>query len=673
MTLDLLTRNYSFLIIFVLLVSIFTSLYIDKIRQTNFNWFKIPELPELYFVNYEKKAGENLDFTLYSSKDTTSQFVFCNQNESRPLKKGLNEISLDISTCKINSSQVLNISTGENYLILNFERVSSQDEVHMIRNPSETPKVGQYQIENVFLIVSVLAISFLLKKKLRLDIISFSLVVFSFLVIFLTFQFQLFRNFGLSSWLVPLFSILGFLILYKLKFEPKTISLVIKKEILIFAFFYTLIVFVLKFFVGNFDVWWPYYLRNVEKTYSLQSTLYLDDLSYLGRPFTYPPVFFQFASQIASIFKTNSFSDIQFWFHISLVFLFSITSYMLFSSFKERKQRIVSVLIFVTLTFTFLTTVAGTLHTFSFILLNLSVIYFNQKNETKFLSPVLLALAFATHPLALFLFPVYVFSTNSFKLNNLKEIATYVLISVLISLVFYLPILSQNGLPYEIVPRQWGYLITFGVPGMYFDFQLLIPLILISLIFGLINKKFLLPSFTLLTLVFSYIYISYRLNMFIVAILASLFVLLFEKQLKNGYVFILVVGILLSNFFFASLQYSGTTDWCTWGAVNQICINPLSYVERFTNTDESVAINPLFGHLETLIGKRKVLSDLYVEYADEEKFNAAVQFYQNSDISLLEKYNITIFVLDDIGRERYLNSSFDRLYDNTFFHVFRKC
>ena len=97
----------------------------------------------------------------------------------------------------------------------------------------------------------------------------------------------------------------------------------------------------------------------------------------------------------------------------------------------------------------------------------------------------------------------------------------------------------------------------------------------------------------------------------------------------------------------------------------------MQFIEQYTTPNDNVVINPMLGHLEAYYGKRKVLADLYVEYADEQKFRDENKFYYNLTTEQLEKYNITIFVLDDMYKERDL-PDFDKIYDNGFYHIYKK-
>jgi hypothetical protein len=101
-----------------------------------------------------------------------------------------------------------------------------------------------------------------------------------------------------------------------------------------------------------------------------------------------------------------------------------------------------------------------------------------------------------------------------------------------------------------------------------------------------------------------------------------------------------------------------------------MCVKPMQFINTYTSTSDSIAINPEYGHIETYVGQRKVLADLYVEYAPSDKFYAAYNFYTNSNAAYLQGYNISLMVLDDNGVVRDLPDA-DRIYDNSYMHIYR--
>ena len=102
-----------------------------------------------------------------------------------------------------------------------------------------------------------------------------------------------------------------------------------------------------------------------------------------------------------------------------------------------------------------------------------------------------------------------------------------------------------------------------------------------------------------------------------------------------------------------------------------MCKVPFTEMGRIYSYKEKVALNPEYGHLFTYFAGRKVLADLYVEYADPEKFYAEDNFYSTLNVSYLEPYKISLAVLDRKGDVDRNLPSFERIFDSGYFHVFR--
>jgi len=446
-----------------------------------------------------------------------------------------------------------------------------------------------------------------------------------------------------------------------------------EKDAIVFALLVVLYVFLLESTLGNIDIWGAYYYRHVQNTLERGTTLYYDELSYLGRNFTFPPTFFEFAASVSKLLGVMNFESIRIPLHLSIVALFFLSTYMLFNNFKTREQKLLASLIFASQSFVMITATGITLHIFSYLLLNVSVILFSRKEPLlKLVSALALSVAFAAHPTSLLFFPVYVYAAGLFKMDRWKllETGANCALAVLLSLPFYIPIFIRSGLPYEIVPAQWGYMLSYGIGGVMFDFQFSSALLVASILYGLYKKEFRLPTLIMLGFLLVDLFVTFRANMLVTIMLSVLFPQLFSKYMKNDTLLSLFFAIPLTNLILIPVIYSGTTAWCTWGVANKMCIQPMQYINHYTSQDTTVAINPEYGHLEAYYGGRPVLADLYVEYADYEKFRAENEFYWKSNASEVRKYNISIFVLDDIGVKKNIPDA-DRIYDNGFIHISR--
>ena len=448
----------------------------------------------------------------------------------------------------------------------------------------------------------------------------------------------------------------------------------IKKEAIAFGLVFTVIIAALILRFGTVDWWGAYYYRNAQTTLEQGTTLYYDELSYLGRNFTYPPVFFQIASEIALLLGAANYGSVRIPFHLLVVFIYSTSLYLLFKNFKSWYERIAGASIFATQAFVLTFSSTVTLHVLAYAFMNISLLLLERKEKVlRLISTILLSLAISTHPTSVILFPFYVYGMGLFKIDweRIKNAAFSLIVASALSLIFYLPIFIQNGLPYETAPNLWGYLLSYGWVGLFYDLQFLIPLIFLTSIFGITKKSLWLPILILILAVIANALITYRANLVVSVMLSFLFPLVFGKNLKNPIFMATFSLFIFANLLFIPVLFSGTTWWCKWVYANDMCVKPMQFISEFTSTGENIAINPEYGHIEAYIGKRKVLADLYVEYAPGDKFYAEYDFYQKSDPICLRGYNITLFVLDDTGRVRDIQGA-DRIYDNGFIHAYRE-
>lgn len=426
-----------------------------------------------------------------------------------------------------------------------------------------------------------------------------------------------------------------------------------------------LFVLALNFFVSDANIWGSYYYRHAEETLSKQSAFYQDELSYLGRPFTYPPVFFEWAASFSELFNSKNFEGVRIPLHALSVFWWGFSAWLLLKKFKAN-ERVLAWLVLLATTFVLTTLTGVTLHVLAYALFNTALVFF----ESRFaFSLVLFTLSFATHPSVLALLPFYLYAVNKLEIKHewvLKGIALAVA-GVILSLAFYIPIFLRAGLPYEIVPSQWGYLLNYGLQGFASEWGLLLPLA--ALAFLLAWRK---PAAWLaLLLALANVFISFRANLLLGIILAALIPTALSNYLKDKRFLALLLLFPLANILLFPAVFPGGRDWCTWSTALPVCISPFKYVEQHTPSDAIVGANPLFGHNEAYYGKRRVLADLYVEYADEAKYAAEAEAYWNANFSRAQQYNVSVWVMDNLyGKNR--SAPGDKVYDNSVFHVFVK-
>jgi len=448
----------------------------------------------------------------------------------------------------------------------------------------------------------------------------------------------------------------------------------VEREAIIFGIIFTLVIAVLILRFGPVDWWGAYYYRNVQNALEQGNTLFYDDLSYLGRNFTYPPVFFQIASEISLLLGATNYESIRLPFHLFVVFVYAVSIYLLFRNFKTWQQRVAGASLFATHAFVMIFSATVTLHVVAYTFMNISLLLLEKRESVlKILSVVFLSVALSAHPTSIVLFPVYVYAIGRFKIDwdRFKNAAITLATASFLSLIFYLPLFIINGLPYETASNLWGYFLSYGFVGVLYDMQFLLPLVLITSLFAVIRKPFQLAALLLVLAVLVNAFIAFRVNLIVTIMLSFLFPMVFGEKLKDALVLSVFFVFILANMLLIPVLFSGTTRWCRWVYANDMCTKPMQFIDMFTSTGERVAINPEYGHLETYIGQRKVLADLYVEYAPSDKFYAEYNFYEKADPAYLEGYNITLLVLDDTDHLRDIEDA-DRVYDNGFVHMYRE-
>ncbi|NYZ76070.1 hypothetical protein H0N98_02355 [Candidatus Micrarchaeota archaeon] len=519
------------------------------------------------------------------------------------------------------------------------------------------------------------AIALVVYREYSTDWLTSFLLFFGASFSALALQLQLHNNLGFSEWIVPFLLALGVVLLWNSKKKQAQIDVfkAVRKEAIIFGVVFTAVIAALVLKFGPVDWWGAYYYRNVQTALEEGNTLFYDKLSYLGRNFTYPPVFFQIASEVSLLLGQYNYESIRLPFHLLAVFVYSVSLYLLFRKFKRWQERVAGATIFATHAFVMIFSSTVTLHVLAYSFMNLSLLLMERKeNMLKILSAVFLSFALSAHPTCILLFPVYVYAMGLFKIDwkRISDAAVILISASAISLIFYMPIFMRNGLPYETAPTLWGYFVSYGFIGLVYDLQFLIPIALITALFGVVKKPLQLAVLLLVLAVLANALVAFRINLIIAIMLSFLFPLTFGEELKDSYVMSIFFLFILANLFFIPVLFSGTTTWCEWVYANDMCVKPMRFIDKFTSTSDSVAINPEYGHIETYVGQRKVLADLYVEYAPSDKFYAEYNFYNEQDIRYLQGYNISLMVLDDNGRMRDLAYS-DRIYDNSFIHMYR--
>ncbi|MEM4663256.1 MAG: hypothetical protein QXM75_04510, partial [Candidatus Diapherotrites archaeon] len=403
----------------------------------------------------------------------------------------------------------------------------------------------------------------------------------------------------------------------------------------------------------NFNVFYERGTRQVIENSGLPKN---DEKSYLGRPFTFVPGYFYLEGAF-SIFTglqdtglfalTSTFATI--------FFVFSSIAFA--KSLGIKKAAIMMPVLFSmnTLIFTFITLTPRHIIAFSFLLIALML--FVKKKWLLGSTAIFFGMMMQI-PLALF----YLFSAPFIGLFlskdiKLKGLAIVVLkpfaLAFSLFCILYAMLFISAGFPYQIMPEDWGYLIRFGPAILLVEPGILLFLFILLLLLEGIwlmrketkltrEKKILLAACLASMAIQSAI--TQRFNL-VSAIFTAVFVAYFLEYYKSKFTELFTVAVallLMAGLYIALILVHGfTTSLQSQAGVN--------YLAKYSSDSENVLADPLYGHLIEHTARNKVLADLMVEYADEQKLKDAYEFLKENNMSILEKYDIKL-----IFSERFL-------------------
>ena len=400
--------------------------------------------------------------------------------------------------------------------------------------------------------------------------------------------------------------------------------------------------FVFFFMPSHFNDWNVFYERYAQAITENNMIPVSDTLSYLGRGFTFVWGYFLLNSSIH--FVSGAQANALFylvWIFSNTLFAYSAVNLARAIKLSE-KQQLLFYALFMSSLFVFVSWAVSPKHVLAF---SLAVIAATRmiKGKNIWITAAIGAMAAFTQ-FSMIVFAPAMCVILSKKVSVKKTALTLAAMFLLFSLL-YMPILLSWGMPYEVEPQKWGYMINHS----FFD---LLPdlggLVFFFLAAGLISaawqwKKLdryvqkLAVSGAILVII--QLFVSYRVNLLTHMTLAVLALNVFSKQLSEKNFFnliVLVVGIsLFLNF---SILSSSTTPLEYPAAMH--------YLKTHSLPDENTAVSPLHAHVATYLGQRKALSDLYVEYADMQKLSDTYSLIIDEDEQIVRKYGIKYIIID---------------------------
>jgi len=417
-----------------------------------------------------------------------------------------------------------------------------------------------------------------------------------------------------------------------------------------------------KFLFPTQDTMWnTFYERQAREAFYRDRVPQYDELSYLGRNMTYLPGYFALKSTFLRLFDADfsCASTILFEAFCNAALFFSLLSFFEALGFCERKS-VAAALMFSSAVFVYILLSAHLLHVPSLALLFLALAS-HLKNESRIKTILLLSASGIIHAFSLVLFAVasVLFGAISRKRQRdflkifAKSIKLAVLITFLggaITLMLYSRVLLANGMPYEIVPEKWGWLMKGSVSGLPVEFgMLLIPSVLVSLACLKRRQELLLCLTFILSLLF-YLFVSFRINILVALLGCVILLRAFDYVNRNRALFLFAFSA--ANFVLSLALIPSNLG----GYAEENLVKATEYLSALNY--ERVLVDPFYAHYVAFNANKKVLADLYVEYANESMYRDAERFARTGDVRIAEKWGINLILT------YYDCGNYSRIYDN---------
>lgn len=439
----------------------------------------------------------------------------------------------------------------------------------------------------------------------------------------------------------------------------------IRIEELTLIFFFGFVVIFFGLFIPSHETYFNiFYERGTKEVLANHGMPEVDELSYLGRAFTFIPGYFYIEGSLSLLAGLEGLQLLALMCCTGALFML-LASLLLANTLGLKRSLLFFPLVLSTSTFVFSTITLTPRHciALAFLLTALALALKRMRYKAMFALAIGLFIQIPLLIFFLILFPILAKLKNpkSSLTEIAKETAIVTFGSVMLFCPLYAPIFLRAGFPYQILSQQWGYLIGMGPLVLLADPGILFFLFLFFLIFesklilqnrAVINreKKLLFCSIVAVLLLQSFL--SSRLSL-ISAVLLALFICYSLESYKKEvselfslmFSFVLFIGLYLA----ITLSYGYT--------VAPEVDSAIEFLKQYSSSSENVLADPYFGHLIAYKAERKTLADLMVEYADEKKIEDAYRFLKGKDYSILERYNISL-----VFNERFLIN--EKVIDN---------
>lgn len=417
-----------------------------------------------------------------------------------------------------------------------------------------------------------------------------------------------------------------------------------RKLLLYFLLFGALLALMHLYTPSHFSNWNVFYERYSELIVQVGKIPAQDPLSYLGRGYTFTWGYFLFESSLAFITGlsgTALFALV--YFLVNSLFFLSVLYFV--RSFRgfTLEHGVIFYLLLASSLFIFVNIAVSPKHVLSFALLFVAVAML-IRGKNALLAGCAVALAAFTQVPFLLLFPITMAAIG--KGIGWKRFLTAMATAIVLFSLLFAPILLQNGMPYEIQSKEWGYLIKHGPAELLVDLGQVVALLFAYALFRVLRGWRTMDAYTMrlfyasIVLILLQLFVFYRINIVTHLVLTLLLFHVLAQDWGNKYMrnMLVALGIIavLANVVIVSYSVA-------WGQQ----LAPLEFLQERTAPNERLLADPYYGHLAAYFAQRPVLADLYVEYADEGKLEGAYRFILDGDESVLQKYGIKYTFTDN--------------------------
>lgn len=574
----------------------------------------------------------------------------------------------------LQKEKLVNFSNKETVVLeekLNLKDGNNKIKIAFLDNEKETTTTHSKDIESSFAIgiVFILLILILLflafSNRSFVEQVSLSVTTLFGIFVVLIFILNFFNFLDITTLFISLAFVILILFSYVFgKFNRGEIKINVlnKSERLIVSIFFITLIFITFFIAINPSQdsnWSIFYERHSAELLDSFSLKEFDELSYLGRNFSYVPGYFFIEATFGWLLNI----DTSVLFLVMKIFAFMFFVFALFSFTESFGININSgiLMLFLAMLETFNTFAIlfspKHLIVFGLFLVALSML---KKKEYCFATLSLLIMTLLQISAILWFFIVLMF-IKDFDWKDVFSIIKAIVLSVIIYLpqLFNLEIISQSAM------KEWGYLLSSNLFLFFLEYgPILILLMIISLIMFLINfkkqdfsnKK--LVAGIALTLIIG-LFFTYRILIFAFVLIY----LLIDKKLvskwSNKQFFgVLFVTIILVTGVFVISATNTTVIQDKQGievADTRFFADDI-YAMKFGEKLEDVNVlgTPTMGNGIAYFSKQASLSDLYVEFSEEQKIADNYDYFKSYDETLLKKNKINwLFMPDKVELSGY--------------------